>query len=40
MAYAVVANEIVHGGLPYLNAIDRKPPLLFTSTPQSSDAGE
>lgn len=27
--YAVVANEIVHGGLPYVNAIERKPPLLF-----------
>jgi 4-amino-4-deoxy-L-arabinose transferase-like glycosyltransferase len=28
-AYSVVANEIVDGGLPYLDATDRKPPLLF-----------
>jgi 4-amino-4-deoxy-L-arabinose transferase-like glycosyltransferase len=27
--YAVVANEIVDGGLPYRDAIERKPPLLF-----------
>src|SRR5215831_19989346 len=28
-AYSVVANEIVDGGRPYLDATDRKPPLLF-----------
>ncbi|MGE0704627.1 MAG: glycosyltransferase family 39 protein [Vicinamibacterales bacterium] len=27
--YAVVANTIVDGGLPYESAIERKPPLLF-----------
>lgn len=27
--YSVVANEIVDGGLPYRDAIERKPPLLF-----------
>ena len=27
--YSVVANEIVDGGRPYLDATDRKPPLLF-----------
>src|SRR5436309_13200705 len=27
--YSVVANEIVHGGRPYIDAIERKPPLLF-----------
>jgi 4-amino-4-deoxy-L-arabinose transferase-like glycosyltransferase len=27
--YAVVANEIVDGGRPYIDAVDRKPPLLF-----------
>lgn len=27
--YSVVANEIVHGGQPYINAVERKPPLLF-----------
>ncbi|HEX4629713.1 MAG TPA: glycosyltransferase family 39 protein [Chthoniobacterales bacterium] len=27
--YAVVANEIVDGGQPYIDAVDRKPPLLF-----------
>jgi 4-amino-4-deoxy-L-arabinose transferase-like glycosyltransferase len=27
--YAVVASEIVAGGLPYRDAIERKPPLLF-----------
>jgi len=27
--YSVVAHEMVDGGLPYLNAIERKPPLLF-----------
>ncbi|PZR70894.1 MAG: hypothetical protein DLM73_16920 [Chthoniobacterales bacterium] len=27
--YSVVANEIVDGGRPYLDAIERKPPLLF-----------
>ncbi|MEM9918207.1 MAG: glycosyltransferase family 39 protein [Bacteroidota bacterium] len=27
--YSVVANEMVAGGLPYLDAIERKPPLLF-----------
>jgi 4-amino-4-deoxy-L-arabinose transferase-like glycosyltransferase len=28
-AYSVVANEIVDGGRPYIDAVDRKPPLLF-----------
>ena len=28
-AYSVVANEIVDGGRPYIDATDRKPPLLF-----------
>ncbi len=27
--YAVVANEIVEGGKPYVDAVERKPPLLF-----------
>ena len=27
--YSVVANEIVDGGRPYIDAVDRKPPLLF-----------
>ena len=27
--YSVVANEIVDGGRPYVDAMDRKPPLLF-----------
>jgi 4-amino-4-deoxy-L-arabinose transferase-like glycosyltransferase len=27
--YSVVANEIVDGGRPYVDAVDRKPPLLF-----------
>ncbi len=27
--YSVVAHEIVDGGLPYVNAVERKPPLLF-----------
>src|ERR1700730_5609123 len=27
--YSVVANEIVDGGRPYLDAIERKPPLLL-----------
>jgi 4-amino-4-deoxy-L-arabinose transferase-like glycosyltransferase len=27
--YSVVANEIVDGGRPYADAVDRKPPLLF-----------
>lgn len=27
--YAVVANEMVHGGQPYVDAVERKPPLLF-----------
>jgi 4-amino-4-deoxy-L-arabinose transferase-like glycosyltransferase len=27
--YVVVAMEMVHGGRPYLDAIERKPPLLF-----------
>ena len=27
--YSVIANEIVHGGRPYIDAVDRKPPLLF-----------
>jgi 4-amino-4-deoxy-L-arabinose transferase-like glycosyltransferase len=28
--YSVVAREMLHGGPPYLAAIERKPPLLFT----------
>ncbi len=27
--YAVVAREMLQGGLPYLDAVERKPPLLF-----------
>jgi 4-amino-4-deoxy-L-arabinose transferase-like glycosyltransferase len=27
--YAVVANEIVDGGRPYVDAVERKPPVLF-----------
>jgi 4-amino-4-deoxy-L-arabinose transferase-like glycosyltransferase len=27
--YSVVANEIVGGGQPYIDAVERKPPLLF-----------
>lgn len=27
--YAVVATELLHGGRPYIDAIERKPPLLF-----------
>ncbi len=27
--YSVVAIEMLHGGLPYVDAIERKPPLLF-----------
>lgn len=27
--YAVVADAMVHGGLPYVSAVERKPPLLF-----------
>src|SRR5947199_2828792 len=27
--YSVVANEIVDGGRPYIEAVERKPPLLF-----------
>src|SRR5512132_4104725 len=27
--YSVIANEIVDGGRPYIDAVDRKPPLLF-----------
>src|SRR5436305_2561557 len=27
--YSVVANQIVDGGRPYIDAVDRKPPLLF-----------
>jgi 4-amino-4-deoxy-L-arabinose transferase-like glycosyltransferase len=27
--YSVVANEIVDGGRPYIDAVERKPPLLF-----------
>ena len=27
--YSVVANEIIDGGKPYLDAVERKPPLLF-----------
>lgn len=29
VVYAVVANEIVAGGQPYVDAVERKPPLLF-----------
>jgi 4-amino-4-deoxy-L-arabinose transferase-like glycosyltransferase len=29
IVYSVVANEIVDGGRPYVDAVDRKPPLLF-----------
>src|SRR5438876_1560022 len=27
--YSVVANEVVDGGRPYVDAVERKPPLLF-----------
>src|SRR5437588_5060060 len=27
--YSVIANEIVDGGRPYIDVVDRKPPLLF-----------
>jgi hypothetical protein len=27
--YSVVANEMVDGGRPYIDAVERKPPLLF-----------
>src|SRR3954464_6701386 len=27
--YSVVANEIIDGGRPYVDAVERKPPLLF-----------
>src|SRR5947207_11096734 len=27
--YSVVANQIVNGGRPYIDAVERKPPLLF-----------
>src|SRR6516165_10797612 len=27
--YSVVANEIIDGGRPYADAVERKPPLLF-----------
>src|SRR3989440_9737744 len=27
--YSVVANEIVDGGRPYADAVERKPPVLF-----------
>ncbi|MGZ5002459.1 MAG: ArnT family glycosyltransferase, partial [Chthoniobacterales bacterium] len=27
--YSLVANEIVDGGRPYIDAVERKPPLLF-----------
>lgn len=29
--YSLVANEIVDGGRPYIDAVERKPPLLFWS---------
>lgn len=29
VVYSIVANEIVDGGLPYVDAVERKPPLLF-----------
>jgi 4-amino-4-deoxy-L-arabinose transferase-like glycosyltransferase len=28
-AYSVVANEIVDGGLPFVDAVERKPPLVY-----------
>lgn len=28
--YSLVAQEMLHGGLPYQDAVDRKPPLLFS----------
>ncbi len=28
--YALVAQEMLHGGLPYQDAVDRKPPLLYS----------
>ncbi|HEX7517524.1 MAG TPA: glycosyltransferase family 39 protein [Chthoniobacterales bacterium] len=28
-AYSVVANEVVDGGLPYVDAVERKPPLVY-----------
>src|SRR5262245_45742365 len=27
--YSVIANEILDGGHPYIDAVDRKPPLLY-----------
>jgi hypothetical protein len=27
--YSIVANEIVDGGRPYIDAVDRNPPLLL-----------
>src|SRR5437762_12269513 len=27
--YSVIANEIIDGGRPYIDAVDREPPLLF-----------
>src|SRR5205809_2304299 len=39
--YSVVANEIVDGGRPYADAVERKPPLLFwTYTAIFKVAGE
>lgn len=29
IAYSVVANEMIDGGRPYVDAVERKPPLLF-----------
>ena len=29
--YSIVANEIVDGGRPYIDAVERKPPLLFST---------
>ena len=34
--YSVVANEIVDGGRPYADAVERKPPLLLDGTPRYS----
>ena len=37
--YAVVANEILHGGRPYVDAVERKPPLLFWTYAAIFDIG-
>jgi dolichyl-phosphate-mannose-protein mannosyltransferase len=38
--YAVVAREMLHGGRPYLDAVERKPPLLFLLYEQILKPGE